>query len=186
MLRLTIFLIIGLFVSCHSFDKKILQDERFSSGVKYGTNEKQSAKYFQKDDYTIVTGHSIKCSTMGLFISNKEIFFKTCIDGDFDSVMTENLNNDNIPDFLFVEKYEDGRTLYALISKTKEKFNLKKITDNFDGVFCDTGISSDTLKLIQPLVTRDTKDGKRKILVNYIKMNGKLLKINCSEEFIVE
>ena len=186
MRNLTILLTIGLFVSCQSFDKKILQEERFSSGIEYGTNKKIPAKYFQKDDYTIVTGYSTKSATMGLFRDNKEILFKTCIDGSFDTIMTENLNNDRIPDFLIGEKYEDGTTLYALISKTKDEFSVKKITDNFDGYFCDASASNDTLKFIQPLTFIDTKDGKKEILVNYIKMNGKLFKIACSEEFKVE
>lgn len=186
MRKLNILLTVGLFVSCQSFDKKILQEERFSSGIEYGTNKKISAKYLQKDDYTIVTGYSTKSATMGLFRDNKEILFKTCIDGSFDTIMTENLNKDRIPDFLIGEKYEDGTTLYAFISKTKDEFSVKKVTDNFEGYYCDASASNDTLKYMQPLTFIETKDGKKEILVNYIKMNGKLFKIACSEKFNVE
>ncbi len=178
-------LVILFFSACNSFDTRVLDAPKYSSGIEYISKQKIKPKTFQFDNYTFVSGNSGQASTLGLYFKDKELFYTTSADGFFDTVMTANLNSDGIPDFLFVDMFEDGKVLYSLISKTKTTYDKRKVTDDYGGSFCFAG--ADTMKYLQPTILKDiNNDGKAEILINHIKMGDKIFRVSCSDTFFVD
>lgn len=182
--RYSIFLLSIILISCNSFDTAVINDPKYSGGVEYGTGKPISPNVFKFDEYTFVSGFSDKGGTVGAYYGDKEIFFRQSQDGFYDTVMLVNLNNDNIPDFLIENMYEDGSVIYALISQSRKHFIEELVTDNYGEVYCLEG--GDTLQYLQPLLIQDiNEDNQPEILINHAKMKDKLFSISCSDTFWV-
>ena len=164
------------------FDPNVLNDKRFSGGHDYETKEAIKPRMFQFDNYTLVTGVSNDNGTsgLGLYYGNKEIFYTTTQDGVFDTVMTANLNNDGVTDYLVSIGYEDGASLFGLTSIAKEKFNERLLLKEWNDAYCIE--SSDTTKYILPLQIKDiNNDGKDDVISNLVIINGKRFPISCTD-----
>lgn len=169
-------------ISCGSFDSKVLEDSKYSSGREYETCKKVSPKLFRFDNYTFVAGYSNDSgnSTLGLYFKDKEILFQKSSDGFYDTVITANLNNDGVPDFLVIYCYEDGCELSALISKSKTAFANKRLRDDISEIYCSA--TRDTMQHLQPLLIKDiNNDGKDEIIVNLAKFNNQLIANSCTD-----
>lgn len=169
--------------ACNSFDSRLLEDPRFASGRDFETNDKILPKIIHSDPYTLVTGFSKDKSSLGLFYGEKEIFYQTASDGSFDIVLTANLNNDGITDFLITFVYEDGPTLVALTSQSVGVFSYKTIVDQFDDTNCN--VAMDTFRNILPLLVKDVnRDHRDDILVNVVKINNSIMAIPCTDTIL--
>jgi len=167
--------------SCNSsFDEKVLNDPKFASGREYETHKIIQPTVLHFDNYTFVEGNDTSSSTLGLFYGNKEIFLSKHSDGMFDTIMKANLNNDGVPDFLVEYAFEDGATLLGLLSKTKTSFVEKQLSGEISDYYC--GDIGDTSNYIIPLIISDINhDGKDEVIINAVKMNGKLFGIACTD-----
>ena len=185
-------LLVGLFStafiltsSCNSsFDKKVLTDPKFASGREYGTNKIIQPKLFHFDNYTFVEGNDTASSTLGLFYGNKEIFLSKHSDGMFDTILQANLNNDGIPDFLVEYVFEDGATLLGLLSKTQTSFIERQLKDEISDYYC--GEIGEMSNYIIPLIISDVNhDGIDEVIINSVKMNGKVFGVACTDTIYV-
>jgi len=174
------FSVLVALTSCNSFDTKVLNDQKSLAGQPFETNKiiQSSAPHF--GDYTFVKQNSASSSTLKLFYRDKEIFLSKHSDGMFDTIIKANLNNDRIPDFLVVYSFEDGAMLFGLLSKTQTSFEEKQLSEEISSYYC--GEIGDTSNYIQELTIADIdRDGKDEIIVNAVKMNGKLFGIACTD-----
>ena len=163
-----------------SFDEKVLNDPKFTSGREYETNKLIQPKVFHFENYTLVEGNCSTSSTLGLFYENKEIYLSKHSDGMFDTLMQANLNNDGIPDFLVEYAFEDGATLLALLSKSKTIFIEKELSNEISSYYC--GDIGDTSNYIIPLTISDINhDGKDEVIINLVKMNDTVFGIACTD-----
>ena len=142
-----------MFTACNSFERDVINDPKYASGIDGESNNSIKPIVKKFGHYTFVSDYSDTASTLGLYYKDKELNIWTSSDGYFDTVMHVNLNNDDIADYIFENAFEDGSTLYALISKSKTEFKEKLITDNYHGIYCLEG--ADTLIGLQPIVIKD-------------------------------
>jgi hypothetical protein len=162
-----------------------MNDPKYASGIEYETKEPIIPKVTEIDNYTFVSGYSETAATLGMYYKNKLINFWTSTDGYFDTIIKVNLNNDKISDFLFENAFEDGSTLFALISQTKTDFTEKKVSDNYNETYCIEG--GDTLNNLQPLTIKDlNNNGKNEIILNLIKLKDELISISCTDTFYID
>lgn len=174
-----------LLFACNSVDRPVTDDPKYASGIDSVTKELIEPKVTVFEDYQFISGYSDTAATLGMYFKNRQINSWTSVDGFFDTIMKVNLNNDNLPDFIFENAFEDGSTLYALISGTNTAFEEKKVSDNYHGVYCIE--SWDTLKHLQPLIIKDiNNNGKNEILVNLVKLNNKFFAISCTDTFYID
>lgn len=185
MKNLYILLTFFILTSCTTFETKILDDPKYASGKEYGTNKKIEPRIFKFDNYTFVTGYSDSAATLGLYHKDRIILFETSVDGYFDTIVKANFNNDNIPDFIIENAFEDGSSLYALTSIAQDIYKVKNISDNYWGVYCIE--QGDTLQNLQPLILADLdKNGSDEVLINMVKIDNKLIGIRCSDTVFVD
>ncbi len=171
-------------IACNSIDSKVMNDPKYTGGFEYETQMPIKPKITKFGNYTFVSGYSDTAATLGMYYNNEQLNIWTSLDGYFDTIMEVNLNNDNLLDFIFESAYEDGSTLYALISKSEKQFEVKKVSDNYHGVYC--GESGDTLSNLQPLIVKDIDgDGNNEILINLVKFNEELVSISCTDTFYI-
>jgi len=137
---------------------------------------------FHFDNYTCISGATDSCCAyLALFLDRKEVFYKKLdsSEGLFDTVMTANLNNDGVPDFIIICNWEDGSDLSALISKSKTSFTEKQFGD-ISEIYCTA--TGDTIQHLQPLLIKDiNNDGKDEIIVNLAKYNDLLIANSCTD-----
>jgi hypothetical protein len=167
--------------SCGTFDSKVLNDPKYASGREYETHKIIQPKELHFGNYTFVEGNDTASSTLGLFYRSKEIFFsKHSEEGSFDTIMQANLNNDGVPDFLVEYVFEDGATLLGLLSKTQTSYVEKQLSAEISDYYC--GEIGDTSGYIQPIIISDiNNDGKEEVIINAVKMNGKIFGIACTD-----
>ncbi len=120
-----------------------------------------------------------------MYYKNKEVRVWTSADGFYNNIWKVDLNTDNIPDFIFENAFEDGSTLYALISMSDKDFQEKLITDDYGGYYCVE--SSDTTQNLHPLVIKDiNNNGNNEVIANLAKLNNKLFSISCTDTFYID
>lgn len=168
------------------FDSSILVLPEYASGREYESKKPITPKVFHFDQYTFVMGFdSLQNSSLGLYSGNQKILSLKHSDGEYDTVMVANLNNDDIPDFLISYQFEDGATLFGLLSKSKTKFKEIKLLDEWQETYCIE--SGDTLQYIQPLQIRDVNnDGKDDIISNLVKINNRVFAIRCTDTIFAD
>ncbi len=136
-------------------------------------------------NYRFVSTDSDSGATLSMYYNKRQLLYWTTPDGLFDTIVQTELNNDNIPDFLFENAVEDGSTLYALISVSKRKFEEKKVSDNFRGIRCSE--NNEVLTHLQPLTIKDVNNnGNNEIIVNLIKSGENLSSISCTDTFYID
>lgn len=179
-------LIFSALTACTSFDTRVLDDPKYLSGKEYGTNKKIQPKVLQFGDYIFVCGYSNKGPSLGAYYKNKELHYETGGDGYwYDTIYKANFNNDNISDFIISYQMEDYWILTALVSKTKDEFQIKELGDPFDDTYCLVGY--DTLKNIQFITTADiNNDNKDEVLINMVTINNRRFGIACSDTLYVD
>jgi hypothetical protein len=171
----------------YGLDLKVLEDPRFASGHDFVTRKPIRPKIFKFDNYTFVSGfpNDSVSASLGLFYNETEIFYETSYDGFYDTVMIANLNMDGTPDFLVSFAYEDGASLFGLLSSSKTTFSIKNLFDEWSDVYCLEG--GDTLMKIIPLQIVDlNNDGKDDLIVNLVKINETVLSISCTDTVIAD
>lgn len=177
--------ILALLFSCNSFDSKILGDVRYTGGQVYGTNERIKPRSFRFNDYTFVTGSTTDSgkSSLGLYNGDKEIYYETSNDGVYDTIIKVNLNSDGILDFLISYQYEDGATLFGMVSQSANRFSMKQLIEDWSDTRCIIGV--DTLKHILPLQIKDlNNDGKDDLIINLVIINNHAFSIPCTDTVI--
>jgi len=181
-MKILLYLLLPTFIACNRFDEKVVQDIRFSGGREYETGKPIKPQIITVDKYTFIFGYSAKSgrASCGLYLGNKEIFYNEGSDGFFDKVMTANLNNDGIQDFLISFVYEDGAELYGLTSKSETKFSQRLLIEECYNTYCAE--SDDTLRHLLPLQIKDiNNDHKDDIIANLVSINGKVFAISCTD-----
>jgi hypothetical protein len=177
-------LILLLLFSCKSIETTT-NNSRYSSGIEYGKNEPIKAKELIFGNYKFISGYSNTAASLGMYFKGKQINFWSSIEGAFDTIMKVNLNNDQIADFLIENIFEDGSTLYALVSKDVTEFEKKKITDNYYGTYCIEG--SDTLYNLLPFLIKDIDNNMtNEVIVNLAKINNQIIAISCTDTFYID
>lgn len=185
----TILGLILIFISfsrSDDFRNKLLKDKRFCGGVEYGRKLKIEPKFYEFGDYLFVTGFTNRSSSMGMFYQQKQIRFDSAIDSALDNVFQRKLNNDTIPDFIYKKIYEDNTEIYALISVTRTKFIDRQIYNGENGRIClGNGLPND-YDVTKELIFKDiNSDGNVEILVNHLRIKGKIKALGCSDTFYV-
>lgn len=171
----------------YGLDLKVSTDPRFVSGYDFETRKPIRPGLFQFNDYTFVCGYSSDSvrSSLGLFYRGTEIFYESSADGFYDTVMQANLNGDEVPDFLVSFTYDDGASLFGLLSSSTTTYSIKHLFTDWSEVYCLEG--ADTLMNILPLQLVDLNaDGKDDLIVNLVKMNETVVAISCTDTVFAE
>ena len=183
---LVIISVLILLTGCNSFDRKVLDDPKYASGHIFGTNTKICPRSFQFDNYIFVTGfpNDSGSASFGLYKGRREIYFETSSDGVYDTVLQANLNKDGVRDFIVVYEFEDGASVFGLLSKSNATFSRKEIVDHLNDSRCD--VYSDTSGKTHPLIVKDVdNDGIDEIITNSLHGQNGMVAISCTDTVFI-
>jgi hypothetical protein len=142
-------------------------------------------KTYKFGDYTVHTDY--RKASIRISRGSQTIYYDGSGDGaGYEYIDTMTLNADNVPDFVFVYPMEEYAVIGLLVSiPTKPFYKSIDLADLFDPYDYDTTIRRAKDATLKELVLVDVnKDGKRDLLTNVLKKNGKLYPIkNWTDTF---